>query len=126
MNVVEIGNVLLLPAAVAANAAPIRYAARVGWDWWYSTWGRHLMAYMTSLAGVLDVGVLRLFIPESIWFQVIRTVVFAWMVAMLWWRVLLFGPDDSTRPADQAESTTKIPSPAGEGHPDPIGSSDEA
>lgn len=98
MSVTDVGNVLLVLAAIPANGAPFRYAYRVGRDWWYSTWGRHLMAYMTSVAVVLDVGLARLLIPDSFWFSVIRTAAFACMVAMLWWRLLLFGPRSRAEP----------------------------
>jgi hypothetical protein len=81
-----IGNVLLIWAAVMATLSVILHA-RVPWR--RSEMGRHLMAYMGVMAAVLVLGVIRIFIGDSPWFQLIRLVTFIGVPIAMTWRVWL-------------------------------------
>lgn len=78
------GNWLLFAAAFPATLAPVAYA-RVPWR--RTTLGRHLMVYMVSLAVVFDLGVIRLTVGRTWWFDVLRLIAFGFVVLALWWRL---------------------------------------
>lgn len=87
MNIVTVGNILLICGAIPATIAPLIYL-RV--PWFRTRLGRHLMLYMISLAVVFDLGVLRLIIGEPTdWFPWVRVAAFAFVVVVLWWRVAI-------------------------------------
>lgn len=103
-----VGNVLLILAAIPATAAAILYAAGV--TWWRSRWGRHLFSYMTSVALVLDLGIIRLVFEDRWWFAALRSVAYTLVVVALWWRLVFVyqayreGSPDESAP-DQKELT---------------------
>lgn len=81
----EVGNTLLVLAAIPAVASALIYG--FGVTWWRSWWGRHLSAYMASFALVLSLGCLKLIIGDSPTFARIRVGAFATTVVALWWRL---------------------------------------
>lgn len=105
------GNVLLILAAIPATVAAVLYGCKV--TWWRSRWGRHLFSYMTAIALVTDLGVVRLFFGEQPWFAALRTAAFAGVVAALWWRLAFVieayregSPDESVA---EPEEITDVP-----------------
>jgi len=81
-----VGNALLCASAVIASTSVILH---LGVPWWRSEMGRHLLAYMLVMAAVLDLGVIKLIIGDSVGFAALRTVVFALVPAVMAWRVWL-------------------------------------
>jgi hypothetical protein len=81
-----IGNFLLIWAAVMATASVVLHL-RVPWR--SSAMGRHLMAYMAVMAAVLVLGVVRIVLGDSWWFQLIRLVTFIGVPIVMSWRVWL-------------------------------------
>jgi hypothetical protein len=69
----QIGNILIWWAAIVGTASVVVHA-RV--RWWDSEMGRHLMAYMTVIAAVLVLSVLRTIVGDSWWFALVRLIVF--------------------------------------------------
>jgi len=86
MTATVAGNVLLILAAIPATAAAVLYGTRV--TWWRSRWGRHLFSYMTAVALVTDLGIIRLMFGDRWWFALLRAGAYAAVVAALWWRLL--------------------------------------
>lgn len=103
-----VGNVLLILAAVPATLAALLYGTRV--TWWRSRWGRHLFSYMTAIAVVLDLGVVRLVFGSRPWFEALRVAAFGVVVAALWWRAVFVyqayreGSPDESPAVTQEES----------------------
>jgi hypothetical protein len=83
-NFIDIGNLFLVLSAIPAVASVVVFA-RV--SWWRSRWGRHLMAYMTAMAFLLVIGVLRIFFVDAWWFFILRMLGYAALVGVLWWRM---------------------------------------
>ena len=84
MTYTEIGNVLVVAGAIPALSSVLVFA-RV--RWWESRWGRHLMAYMTAIAILLVLSVIRLAFGDAPWFAALRLVALAAVVVVLWWRL---------------------------------------
>lgn len=123
--VTTIGNCLLVLAAIPAVAS-VAVFCRV--TWWRSRWGRHLFAYMSSIAVVMTLGCIRLLIGDSLVFASIRVGAFVTVVIALWWRLFFVlqaysegSPDDGkpfagappivpkpTRLQEHAMSTTTL------------------
>lgn len=106
MTATVVGNTLLILAALPATAAAALYG--FGVTWWRSRWGRHLFIYMTSVALVTDLGVIRLAFGDHWWFAVLRAAAFALVVVALWWRLLFVyqayregSPDESPAPDEK-------------------------
>jgi hypothetical protein len=100
-----LGNVFLVLCAIPALISPIVYS-RV--TWWRSRWGIHLMAYMSAMAAVFTLGVIRLVYHDTFWFNVVRAVAYLCLVIVLWWRMLFViqaytegSPDESTHTAER-------------------------
>ncbi len=68
-----IGNCFLVWAALVGTASVIVHARVFARS---SRMSMHLLFYMTSVAVVLDLGVIKLIIGDSWWFQLIRLAVF--------------------------------------------------
>lgn len=81
-----IGNGLLVWAAVVGVASVVVHA-RV--NWWSSPMGRHLMAYMSVVAAVLTLGVVRLLLGDAWWFSLLRVVVFTGVPIVMTQRLVL-------------------------------------
>lgn len=81
-----VGNVLIFACAVGATLSVLVYRLV---PWRGTEWGRHLMAYMVSIAAVLDLSCLRILFGDSAWFQLVRLAVFASMPFVIWWRLWL-------------------------------------
>lgn len=98
------GSVLLAIAGVIATASVVVHA-RVPWR--ASVMGRHLMAYMTVVALVIDLGILRIFFADSFSFTLLRTIVFAGiplvMGQRLWLQIHHQRDADRRAPADEAD-----------------------
>lgn len=76
-----IGSALLVITALVATASVLVHA-RV--DWRATTMGRHLMLYMSVIAAVFDLSVVRLVLGDSPWFTTLQLVVFVGVpVAMI-------------------------------------------
>lgn len=82
----QAGNVLIIYAAVVATVSVIVHS-RV--RWWQTQMGRHLMAYMGVMAAVLVLGVIRTFIGQLWWFELIRFIVFLGVPAVMTHRLWL-------------------------------------
>jgi hypothetical protein len=83
-NFTDFGNLFLILSAIPAVVSVIVFA-RV--TWWRSRWGRHLMAYMSAMAFVLMLGVVRIFFADTWWFFGMRMIGYAALVIVLWWRM---------------------------------------
>ena len=82
----QIGDVLVLVAALVATASVVVHATV---PWWRTHIGKHLMFYMLSIAAVLDTSAVRVVAGASLdtpWFAVLRLVVFATVPVVLTWR----------------------------------------
>lgn len=81
-----VGSLLILWAAVVGVASVIVHA-RV--DWRATAVGRHLMAYMSVIAAMLVLSMIRYFIGDTWWFQLIRLVVFTGVPVVMTQRLVL-------------------------------------
>jgi hypothetical protein len=100
-----IGNVLLVLSALIATAFIVVYH----WSalWWRSHDGRHVMAFMASLAMVLDLAMLRLVVGRPEWFEAVRTLTFVTIPVVLSWRfAILIKAQFSSRRQVQGDSPT--------------------
>lgn len=85
-----LGNLLVLLSAMEATAFVIVYALTA--PWWRSEFGRNVQALMFAIALVLDLSVVRIFVPGSVdlaWFNILRLVVFALVPVVLGMRLWL-------------------------------------
>lgn len=82
-----IGNTLLILAAIPAILSALVYG--FGVTWWRSQWGRHLFSYMTAVAVVFSLGLLKLAGVDSTLFAYLRAAAYAFLVMALWWRLLI-------------------------------------
>lgn len=87
----QCGDVMLIVAALVASASAV-----VHWGvqprWWTTGMGRHLFWYMASIAANLDLAAARVAFGASLdtpWFVVARLAVFATVVLVLSWRLLI-------------------------------------
>ena len=95
----EIGNVLIWWAAIVGTAS-VYVHSRI--RWWDSAMGRHLMAYMSVIAAVLVLSVVRLIFGDSWWFALLRLIVFIGvpiaMTQRLWLQIQAQHVDQSAVP----------------------------
>lgn len=90
-----IGDGLIVLCATLAACCVVAYQVTTGGQWKTSEYGRHLMAFTASVAGVLSLGAVRIIavdVFEAVdpaWFQWLRLVVFATLPAVLAWRLWL-------------------------------------
>lgn len=97
----EIGNGLLMCAALVCTASVVMHA-RV--PWWRSEMGRHLMAYMGVMAATLDLGVIRSFFGDTWWFSLLRLIVFCGVPCVMAQRLWLqIKAQRAARPADDRD-----------------------
>jgi len=82
-----IGSVLLVLAAVPSTYVVWKYHRSLPWT--QSEVGRTWMLKAIGLAAVLDLAVLRIFIPESVTFSAIRVIVFGFVVYAMWRQAFL-------------------------------------
>jgi hypothetical protein len=68
-----ITDVAVIVSALEAVAFIVIYVRRVDWR---DPMGRHIMAFISSLAAVLVLAVIRIFAADAAWFAWTRTVVF--------------------------------------------------
>lgn len=81
-----VGNGLLAWAALVGTASVVLHS-RV--PWWRSRMGQHLWCYMLVMAVVLDLGVIKLVIGDSLPFQTLRLVTFVGVPIVMTWRLWL-------------------------------------
>lgn len=67
------GNGLIFWSAIVYLAS---VALHLRVDWWRTQMGRHLMASWAVIAAVLALSSVRILFGDSIWFQLLRLVVF--------------------------------------------------
>jgi hypothetical protein len=87
----QVGDVMLLVAAMVATASVVVHAG-VSPPWWRTGLGRHLFWYMASIASNLDLGAARVVVGASLdtpWFVAVRLAVFASVLVVLSWRLLI-------------------------------------
>lgn len=88
-----IGDALLVLSACLALACVVAYQVTTRGAWTRSETGRHLMAFMISLAAVTGLGSARVIAvdifdtPDPVWFQAVRVAVFTSIPAMFAWRL---------------------------------------
>lgn len=85
-----LGNGLILLSAVFATSFVVLYWVTA--PWWRSPMGRNVQALMFVIALVLDLSVVRIFVPGSVdllWFNILRLIVFAFVPVVLGWRLWL-------------------------------------
>lgn len=73
-----IGNVLLFVSALIATVFVVLYWLVA--PWWRSATGRNIQALMAVLAAVLNLSVIRVWVPvppDTWWFAILRVIVFA-------------------------------------------------
>lgn len=68
-----VANILIIWAALVGSASVVVHS-RV--QWWRTEMGRHLMAYMTVMAAVLVLAVVRIFLGDAWWFSLFRLLIF--------------------------------------------------
>lgn len=94
MTLRSLGDVVLVLWAVPAILAPLlyldvrdvtgrRFAFRT------SPMGRHLMAYMSAMAVMATLGLVRLVFDDGPVWAALRVVGFLGVVAVTWWRLLV-------------------------------------
>jgi hypothetical protein len=81
-----IGSLLIFWAA-AVGVASVVVHTRV--DWRATAMGRHLMAYMTVIAAILVLSMIRFLFGDSWWFQLIRLAVFVGVPIVMTQRLVL-------------------------------------
>lgn len=85
-----LGNLLILLSAVEATAFVVVYAMLA--PWWRSDVGRNVMSLMFVIAMVLDLSVIRIYVPvtaDVLWFAILRLIVFALVPVVLGMRLWL-------------------------------------
>ena len=85
-----VGNLLVLLSAIEASGFVVVYWATA--PWWRSPMGRNVMSLMFVIALVLDLSVVRIFVPGAVdllWFNILRLVVFALVPVVLGMRLWL-------------------------------------
>lgn len=85
-----IANVLLFVSALFATTFVVVYWVTA--PWWRSEMGINIFALMAVIAAVLDLSVIRVWVPippDTPWFALLRLVVFALVPIVLGWRLLL-------------------------------------
>jgi hypothetical protein len=86
-RVYVIANAFLIVTALLAisNVVAQVLLAR----WWETAAGRHVMAYQTTLAAVLTLWALRVWLPDEQWLRVARSVAFLCLPVVFTWRLLI-------------------------------------
>lgn len=85
-----LGNLLIVLSAILATGFVVLYWVTA--PWWRSDMGRNVQALMGVIALVLDLSVVRIFVPgalDLLWFNLLRLVVFAFVPVVLGWRLWL-------------------------------------
>lgn len=92
-----IGTGLLILGAVLAVEWVVAYHHKTGGRWRSGPMGRHLMAFMASIASMLVLGAAHEVVvdildhKEPLWFLILRTIALASIPAMvLWRRIILY------------------------------------
>ena len=83
---VLVGNAVLIAAALPATLFVLFYT-RVRWE--DTAMGRQTMAFSLVIALVLDLVVFRVLIGDVTWYALLRLLVFATIIPILWWRLWL-------------------------------------
>lgn len=92
---VTVGTIFLVLAAALATEWVIAYHRKTGGRWRSGPMGRHLMAFMASIAAVLTLGavheivVVILGYNDPTWFRVLRTAALGSIPAVILWRRIL-------------------------------------
>ena len=81
-----VGDVLIVLSALIGVAS---VAVHLRVRWWETEMGRHLLAYMSVIGAVLVLSSVKIVLGDSWGFQVLRTVVFAGVPAVMGWRLKL-------------------------------------
>lgn len=84
-----VGNVLLYTSTVIAAVSVIVYHGLSGGRWAHSQEGRHVMAYMASIALILTTWMIGVVFEVPHWFDTVRLCVFATLPIVLTWRLVL-------------------------------------
>lgn len=98
-----IGDCLIVLCAVLSTACVLAYQVTTGGAWWDTEHGRHLMAFMAAITGVLLLSTVRIFAVDVLgqsdpsWFQVLRLAAFASLPLVLSWRLWLILAADPKR-----------------------------
>lgn len=80
-------RMLLVIAAVPAVGS---WLLHLKTPWKRTEYGKHLFWYMGSIAAVLVISAIDLFIrPDPLWFEALQAVVFVGVPITLWWRFAL-------------------------------------
>lgn len=107
-QIVYVVGSVLLSAAGLIGTASVAVHARV--RWWASEMGRHLMAYMTVIAAVLDLGAIRFITGgDTWWFALLRTAVFAAVPVVLAQRLRLQLKAQRTERAARRQTPPETP-----------------
>jgi len=85
-----LGNLLLLLSALLATGFVVVYWITA--PWWRTAMGRNVFSLMAVIAAVLDLSVIRVFLPvtaDVLWFGILRLIVFAFVPVVLALRLWL-------------------------------------
>ncbi|GAB1823588.1 putative phage holin [Herbidospora sp. RD11066] len=82
-----VGSALIVLFAVLGNACALVYG--LGFRWWRSGYGRHMLAFMGALAVIIDVWVARLLLGEWSWYPELRLAAFALLPIVTGWRLAI-------------------------------------
>jgi len=78
-SLMSMGDGLVIYSAVVTTLSVIVYSLS---GWYSRPIGRHLMAYMASIALVLDLGAVRIFSDDANWFLTLRLFAFIILAIM--------------------------------------------
>lgn len=83
-----------------------RYTQR--FRWWSTEWGRHLIAFSSCVGLFMAYFLLLAAWPGLPWKNTVRTALFASLIAIIWWRVVMLErvmrtPAPPAEPADRKE-----------------------
>ena len=78
---------LIVAAAVPANLFPILYT--VWKNWWHSSEARHLFFFVTGLAALIDLYLIRYFFGDFELYGLLRTTIYAVICYQLYRRLWL-------------------------------------
>lgn len=83
-----VGSVLIVASVVPAVLFVVLYQLTA--DWRRQPLGPHVMTFMSVIAAVLVLSTVRQFTTgDTLWFLLLRLVVFAAVPFVLWWRVII-------------------------------------
>lgn len=83
------GDLLVIVAAIIATGSVILHA-RV--DWRHSPMGRHIMAYLLSLAILFDLTFIDNILlnrPDPLWFEILQLVMYTALPITMAWRLVI-------------------------------------